>query len=92
MAFLVVQDKNNLSHLVEVLDYGVQGEDTDPDEEQELQEGPELDCPAVAFALGVFTGHEAEVEAQLDQVGDVVGFGVRSGGSCIHNGLEMPRG
>ena len=46
----------------------------------------------VARALYVLVEPGAEIEAQLDQVGDVVGFGVGSGGSCIHNGLEMPRG
>ena len=59
--FLVVQGENNLSHLVEVLDWGVPGEETVPDEEPEFQEGPELDYRAVACALGVFSGLDSEV-------------------------------
>ena len=90
--FLVVQGKNNLSHLVEVLDWGVHGENTVPDEEHKVQEGPELDCPAVACALGVFAGPEAEVEAQLDKVGNVVGLGDVSVGSYGHNGVNDSQG
>ena len=52
--------------VLEVLDQGVGGEVMVPDEEHEFQEGSELGCPAVARALGVFTGPEAEVESQLD--------------------------
>ena len=37
-----------------------------PDKENEFQEGPELDCPAMACALGVFTVPKAEVEPHLD--------------------------
>ena len=90
--FLVVQGKNNLSHLVEVLDWGVHGENTVPDEEHKVQEGPELDCPAVACALGVFAGPEAEVEAQLDKVGNVVGLGDVGVGSYGHNGVNDSQG
>ena len=48
-----------------------------PDEEHNFQEGPELECLAVARALGVFTGTEEEVEDQLYQVGNVSGLWVR---------------
>ena len=41
-----------------------------------------MDRPAVAGALCVFTGPEAEVEANGDQVGNMVGSGV-GGGSCL---------
>ena len=39
-------------------------------------------------ALCVFTRTEAEVEAQLDQVGNMTGFGVEGGGCHGHDGLE----
>ena len=46
----------------------------------------------MAGALRVFTGSEAEVEYNGDQVGDMVGSGVR-GGSCLgEDGLENPEG
>ena len=60
----------------------VLGEEEVTDEEHNIYEGPELDRPAVASALRVFKGPEAEVEANGDQVGDVVGSGV-GGGSCL---------
>ena len=86
--FLVVHSENNLSCLVEVFNLGTHGEETVPDEEHEFQERQELKCTTVTCALGVFTGIEAEVEAQLDQVRDVVGLGVRGVGSCGHNGVN----
>ena len=46
-----------------------------PNEEHEFQEGTDLDSPVLACALGVFTGTEAEVEPQLDQVGNIPGLG-----------------
>ena len=45
-----------------------------PDEEHEVHEGPELDRLAVAGELRVFAGPEAEVESNIDQIGNVVGF------------------
>ena len=42
----------------------------------------------MAFALGVFVGTEAEVEAQFEQSGDVTGHWIRGGGSCGYDGLE----
>ena len=47
---------------------------------------------AVACALIVFAGPEAEVEPHLDQVGDVMGIGVGDVGSGGHNGLNDPQG
>ena len=41
---------------------------------------------------GVFKFPEAELEAQLDQVGDVSGLWVGSGGSLIHYGLYDSKG
>ena len=42
----------------------------------------------MARALGVFTGPEAEVEAQLGQVGDVLSLWIKGGDSCGHDGLD----
>ena len=50
-----------------------------PDKEHEVHEGIELERPAVAGALCVFKGPEAEVEANGDQVRNVVGSGVGGG-------------
>ena len=86
--FLVVQGENNLSRLVEVLGWVVYREETIPDKEHKLQEELELDCPAVVYALGLFTVPDTEVESQLDQVGGVVGLGVGVVGSCGHNGVN----
>ena len=63
-----------------------------PDKENKFQAGPELYCSAVARALDVITGPEAEVEAQLDYVDNVAGFGV--GGRSSHGHYEMgdPKG
>ena len=63
-----------------------------PNKEHNFQENPELGCPAVARALGVFAGPEAELEAQLDQVGNVPGLWVGGGGSHGHNGLGDAQG
>ena len=46
----------------------------------------------MACAYGVFVGPEAEVESQLDQVGDVVSLGVGGVGSCGHNGVNDSQG
>ena len=73
---LIVEGGDNLSCPGEMLGGSVPKEEEVPDEEHEIYEGPELDRPAVAGALRVFSGLEAEVEANGDQVGDVVGFGV----------------
>ena len=62
----------------------VPGEEEPPNEEHEVHEGTDLDHPEVAGALRVFVGLEAEVEANGDQVVDVVGSGV-GGGSCRGN-------
>ena len=67
-------------------------EDTDPNEEHEVQEGPEMDCLSVAYALGVFEGPEVEVEAQFDQVSNVVGLMIRGGGCHGYNGVNDSQG
>ena len=88
----VVQGENDLCSLLTVPNQGVGWEELVPDEEHEFQEGLKLDYPAVAFALGVFSGPEAKVEAQLDQVGNVAGIWVRFRGSCNHDGLDNAKG
>ena len=85
---LIVEGDDNLSGLAEMLGGSVPGEEGVPDEEHEVYEGPELDRPTMAGALRVFAGPEVEVEADGDQIGDVVGSGVR-GGSCLgDNGVH----
>ena len=79
---LIVEGDDNLSDLGEMLGGSVPGEEKVTNEEHVVHEGAELDRPAVAVALRVFTGPEAEVEADGDQVGHVVNSGVR-GGSCL---------
>ena len=79
---LIVEGEDNLSGPAEMLSRSVPGEEEVPDREHDIHEGPELDCPVVAGALRVFTGPEAEVEANGDQVGNVVGYAV-GGGSCL---------
>ena len=89
---LIVEGEDNLSCQAEMIGGSVPGEEEVPDKEDEIHEGPELDRPAVAGALCVFSGSQAEVEANGDQVGDMVGSGVR-GGSCLENdGLDDPKG
>ena len=56
---LVVQDEDNLSRLAVVLDWGFYEEENSPEKEHEVQEGTELDCTAVAYALGIFAGPES---------------------------------
>ena len=51
-----------------------------------------MDWLAVAGALGVFTRPEAEVDAQLDQVGDLTGFGVGGDGRCGYGGVDNAKG
>ena len=63
-----------------MLNWGIYGEEGVPDKEHEFQEGPELDCPDMACALGVFTVLTSEVEPQSDQ------------GCCGHNGVDNVMG
>ena len=86
---LIVEGDDNLGGLVEMLCRSIPGGEEVPEEEHEVHEGPELDRPAVAGALHVFAGPEAEVEANGDRVGNVVGSGI-GGDSCrrddgVHN-------
>ena len=85
---LDVQGEDDLCDMLKLIDWGVCGEDIVPDEEYEFQEGLELDCPAMACALGVFAGPKAEVEPQLDQVENMLGFWFGGGGCCSHNGVD----
>ena len=78
--------------MMKILDQGVVGEEMVPDEEHEIQEGTELDCPAMAYTLGAFAGTKAELEPQLYQVGNMPGLGVRGGGPATTMEWTMPRG
>ena len=51
-----------------------------------------MDCFAVTGALGVFIQPEAGVEAQLDQVGNMTGLGVRGGVGCGQDGANNAEG
>ena len=46
----------------------------------------------VTSVLGVLALTKAEVEAQLYQVGNVLGFGVSSGGCHGHDGIYDTKG
>ena len=74
---LVVQGEDDLGDMLKPLDRGVRGEEGVSDKEDEFLEWTELDCPAMAGAIGVITRSEAEVESQDDQVGGVSGILVR---------------
>ena len=89
---LIVEGEDNLSCPAEMLGRSVPGEEEVPNKKHEIHEGSELDRPAVAGALRVFTGPEAEVEASGDQVGNMVGSGV-GGGRCLgDNEFGDPKG
>ena len=51
-----------------------------------------MDCSEVTGALGVLVRPEAEVVAQLDQIGDVTGFGVGDGGCRGQYQLDDAKG
>ena len=89
---LVVQDEDVMCDMLKLIAWGVCREEIVPNEETKSQEGLELECPAIACALGVFSGPKAEVEPQLDQVGDMPGFGVKGGGCRGHDGVEDAQG
>ena len=50
---LVVQGKENLGALLEILNGGIVWEEMIPSEEDEVQEWLELDCPEMSGVLGV---------------------------------------
>ena len=58
---LVVQGDDDLGSVLESLDGGIRREESVSDEEHEVQEGTELDSPAMACALGVLIGPQTEV-------------------------------
>ena len=60
---LVVHGDDDLSGILEVLDWDVGWEESVPHKEDKVHEGPELDILVVAGALGVFAQSEAEVES-----------------------------
>ena len=89
---LVVHSDKDMGCVLEVFDWGVRWDSSIPNEEDEVQEGPDLDCLAVTGILVVFTRPEVVVESQLEQVRKMTGFGVGGGGCCNHNGLENADG
>ena len=89
---LIVEGDKNLGVLAEILSGGVIGEEKVPDDEQKVHEGPELDRSTVTGALRVFTGPEAEVEANGDQIGDVGDSGVRGAGCRGDDGVNNYQG
>ena len=60
---LVVQGEDDLGDVLEPPDWGILGEEGVPGEEEEFHEGTELHCPAMAGALEVLAGPQAEVES-----------------------------
>ena len=74
--------------IAEMLGGGIPREEKLPDEEHEVHEGTELDFPAVVGALRVLAIPEAEVEANFNQVGDVVGSGVGGYGCRGDDGVN----
>ena len=50
---LVVQGEDDLSNVFEPPDWGIGGEEGVPDEEDEVHEGTELHCPAMAGAIEI---------------------------------------
>ena len=56
---LAVQGEDNMISVLELLDEGAAWEESAPHEEEEVHEGPELDCSPVAGALGILTGMPA---------------------------------
>ena len=89
---LIVQSKDDLGCVLEVFNLGVGCEESTPNTEYEVQERPELDCLAVTGAIGVFAQPEAELESQLDQVGNMMGFIFGGDGHRGHNGLDIADG
>ena len=73
--------------MFELLDGGHWGGGAVSGEEHEFQKGAELDGSAMAGALGILTGLQAEVEIQDDQVGDLLGFFIRGVSHCGHDGV-----
>ena len=56
--------------------------------EYEIQEVLELECPEIFGVLSVIKISESEVEAKLDQVGKIIGFGFSGGFCCGHDGVD----
>ena len=89
---LIVEGEENLGGPAEILGRSIHREEEVPDEEHEIHEEPELDCPAVAGALRAFAGSQAEVQANGDQVGYVAGSGVGGGSFLVDDGLDDSEG
>ena len=89
---LVVQGKDYLGGVLEIFDWGICWVESIPNKEDRFQEVSKLDCLEMTSALDVFTQPEVEVEALLDQVSDISGFGVGGGGYCGHAGVDNTKG
>ena len=63
---LIVQGKENLGDVLEIINVGIDWEELIPNQEEKVQEGTELDCPEMSCALGVIAKTEAEVETKLE--------------------------
>ena len=74
---LVVQGEYDLIHVLKPPDWGIVGEEGVPGKEEEVHEGTEMNCPAMAGALEVLAGPQAEVEPQDNKVSGVSGLLVR---------------
>ena len=89
---LIVESDENLGGLAEMLGGSVPREEEVPKEEHKVHEGAELNRLAVPGALRIFSGPEAEVEANGDQVSDVVGYGIGGGSCCNDNVVYYSQG
>ena len=78
--------------MAKIIGGGFPGEEKVSYKEHKVHEGPELDFPLVDGVLNVFTRPEAEVEANGDQVVDVVGSGVVGAGCSSADGVNYSQG
>ena len=78
--------------MAKIIGGGFPGEEKVSYKEHKVHEGPELDFLLVAGVLNVFTRPEAEVEANGDQVVDVVGSGVVGAGCSSADGVNYSQG
>ena len=56
---LVIQGEANLGYVLEVINWCVTWEELVPNEKNEFQEGPEMDCPKLPHAFGLVARPEA---------------------------------
>ena len=75
-----------------MFNWSISWEESITDNEDKVQEGEELECSAVTNALGALAQPELEVQAQLDQVVNLTGYGFGVGGRSGHNILDDAKG